>query len=134
MGIYKSVTTILTVSSLIGLSALIAGCTTNLVHDGVKSTTSDIAYCSGSDWISDSSVAILPVPIVAFFMPHADTHEIRPNDYLNSCGDSRHLVYRHVDVDRTACIPASLSRFVTLGIWQWCPARVSWEAGLANRY
>ena len=134
MSIFKSNTAILTVSCLIALSGVIAGCTTNLVHDGVQSNASDIAYCSGSDWISDSSVAVLPVPVVAFFMPHADTNEIRPNDYLNSCGDPRHLVYRHVDVNRAACVPASLTRFVTLGIWQWCPARVSWEAGVANRY
>ena len=110
------------------------GCTTTLVHDGIRSSAAAGEYCSGSDWISDSSVAVVPVPIVAFFMPHIDTHEIRPNDYLNSCGDARHLVYRHVAVDRTACIPASLTRFVTLGIWQWCPARVSWEAGLVHHY
>lgn len=134
MNIFKSNTTIPTVFYVVALCGLIAGCTTNLVHDGVKSTSSDVAYCSGSDWISDSSVAVLPVPIVAFFVPHADTNEIRPNDYLNSCGDSRDLVYRHLDVNRAACVPASLTRFVTLGIWQWCPARVSWEAGVTNRY
>ena len=119
---------------LLSYFVILPGCTTTLVHDGIRSDTTPVQYCSGSDWVSDSSVAVLPIPVVAFLMPHVDTHEIRPNDYLNSCGEAKRLIYRHVDVDRTACIPASLTRFVTLGIWQWCPARVSWDADVADHY
>lgn len=112
---------------------LLTGCST-LVHDGVASEPHAIDHCSGADWVSDLSVAVLPIPVVAFFVPHVDTNEIRANDYLGTCGDSQRLIDRKVQVNRAACVPASLTRVVSLGIWQWCPARVSWEAGVAARY
>ena len=38
-------------------------------------------------------------------------------------------------MNRTACIPAGLSRIVTLEIWQWCPVRVNWYADvIAQNY
>jgi hypothetical protein len=37
-----------------------------------------------------------------------------------------------VTVNRIGCIPAGLTRIITLGIWQWCPARVSWEADVKD--
>jgi hypothetical protein len=45
-----------------------------------------------------------------------------------SRGDSTKLVNRKVVVNCTACIPAALTRIITLDIWQWCPVSVSWEA------
>src|SRR5437867_1344196 len=33
-----------------------------------------------------------------------------------------------VEVDRTACVPAVLTRVISLGVWHWCPANVSYEA------
>jgi hypothetical protein len=26
------------------------------------------------------------------------------------------------------CVPTVLTRVLSLGVWQWCPADVSWEA------
>jgi len=112
---------------LVSTSLLLAGCTTALVHDDVKYPKTG-AHCSGSQGVDDSSIAVLPVPVVAFVVPHANLHDIKADDYLKRCGDPTKLINRKVVVNRTACIPAGLTRIITLGIWQWCPASVSWEA------
>jgi len=117
---------------IIGVSFLLSGCTT-LVHDPVQQTKSTQAHCSGSEWTDNSSLAVLPIPVVAFFVPHADLHDIRADDYLKRCGESSTLVNRHVEVSRVACVPAALTRIITLGIWQWCPAQVSWQADVKGR-
>jgi len=111
------------------LSLLLAlnGCTKALIHDDVKYPQSG-AHCSGSEGVDDSSLAVLPIPVVAFFVPHWNLHDIKADDYLKRCGDPTRLLNRHVEVNRTACIPAALTRIISLGIWQWCPASVSWEA------
>ena len=105
----------------------VGGCST-LIQDNQQPVSSGAAHCSGSEWTDDSSIAVLPVPVVAFFSPHADVHEIRADDYVKRCGESTRLVNREVKVSRVACVPAALTRIITLGIWQWCPARVSWQA------
>ena len=73
----------------------------------------------------------LPVPprtffrtfgrVAAFFVPHFDLHKVNNESYLNRCGASTRVVNRGVSVDKTACIPAGLTRIVTLGVSQWCP-------------
>lgn len=90
------------------------------------------AHCSGSQRVDDSPIAVLPVPVVAFVIPYADLHEFRADDHLKRCGDLPKLINRKVEVNRTACIPAGLTRIITLGIWQWCPANVSWEADVKS--
>jgi hypothetical protein len=112
-------------------SLLLAGCVKDLVKDDVKYAQTG-AHCSGSEGTDDSSIAVLPVPIVAFIVPHVNLHDIKADDYLKRCGDSTKLINRQVTVNRVGCIPAGLTRIVTLGIWQWCPARVSWEADVKS--
>ncbi len=99
-----------------------------LVRDDVKRTTVAEAYCSGGEWVDDSSIAVLSVPVAAFFVPHVDLNEIKGAEYLNRCGELARIINRNVTVTRAACIPAGLTRSITLGIWQWCPAYVSWTA------
>lgn len=72
--------------------------------------------------MDDSSLAVLPVPGVAFFVPNFDLHKISSEPYLHRCGDSTRVVNRDVSVNKTACIHAGLTRIMTLGVWQWCPA------------
>ncbi|MGE3978113.1 MAG: hypothetical protein AB7F94_11060 [Nitrospira sp.] len=117
---------------VMSVSLLLGGCTTALVHDDVKYPKTG-AHCSGSQGVDDSSIAVLPVPVVAFVVPHANLHEIRADDYLKRCGDPTTLINRKVEVNRTGCIPAGLTRIITLGVWQWCPARVSWEADVKTQ-
>ncbi|MHC9063266.1 hypothetical protein ACYX34_11320 [Nitrospira sp. CMX1] len=119
------------VSVLATTSLLLAGCTTALVRDDVRYPKTE-AHCSGSQGVDDSSIAVLPVPVVAFVVPHANLHDIKADDYLKRCGDPTKLINRKVEVNRTACIPAGLTRIITLGIWQWCPATISWEADVKS--
>ncbi len=102
-----------------------------MVEDPKRQVSAEAVHCSGSETVGDSSVAVLPIPIVAFFVPHTDVNEIRAEEYLKRCGESSKLRNRRVEVSRTACIPAGLTRIITLGIWQWCPANVSWEADVS---
>lgn len=110
------------------LSLALAGCSHDLVKDYTEQDDTGTSECSGSEWTDDSTLAVLPIPIVAFFMPHTDLNEIKADDFLKRCGDSRKLINREVTVGHGACVPTVLTRFLTLGIWQWCPAHVSWEA------
>jgi hypothetical protein len=75
------------------------------------------AHCSGSQGVDDSSIAVLPVPVVAFVVPHANLHDIKADEYLKRCGDPTKLINRKVVVNRTACLPVRLIRITTLGIW-----------------
>ncbi|MDR4463048.1 MAG: hypothetical protein MRJ66_02165 [Nitrospira sp.] len=121
------------VAILASASFVLGGCTTALVHDDVKYPKTE-AHCSGSQGVDDSSIAVLPVPVVAFVVPHANLHDIKADDYLKRCGDPTTLINRKVVVNRTACIPAGLTRIITLGIWQWCPASISWEADVKTSH
>ena len=84
----------------IGMNAslLLGGCTTTLVRDDVKYPQTG-AHCSGSQGVDDSSIAVLPVPVVAFVGPHANLHEIKADDYLKRCGDSAKLIKWKVEVN-----------------------------------
>jgi hypothetical protein len=115
-------------ASVLSATLLVSGCTSTLVRDDVNRTTGVEGHCSGSEWVDDSSIAVLPVPIVAFITPHFDLHHVSSEPYLNRCGASTKVVNREVSVNRLACMPAGLTRIITLGVWQWCPARVTWSA------
>jgi hypothetical protein len=111
----------------LSLLLVLSGCTKALIHDDVKYAKTG-ANCSGTEGVDDSSLAVLPIPVVAFFVPHWNLHDIKADDYLKRCGDPTKLINRHVEVNRTACIPAALTRIISLGVWQWCPASMSWGA------
>ena len=113
---------------ILSIVFLVSGCTATLVRDDVKRTVGLDGHCAGSEWVDDSSLAVLPVPVVAFFMPHFDLHTVSSEAYLNRCGPSTRVVNRDVSINTTACLPAGLTRIITLGVWQWCPARVAWSA------
>lgn len=117
---------------LLGLVLLLPGCASTLVNDPVRQVPEQTAHCSGSESVDNSSIAVLPVPVVAFFVPHAELNEVKADEYLKNCGESSKLANRQVEVSRAACIPAGLTRIITLGVWQWCPAQVSWEADVTD--
>jgi uncharacterized protein YceK len=113
---------------ILSITLLLSGCTSTLVRDDVKRTAGLDGHCAGNEWVDNSSLAVLPVPVVAFFVPHFDLHKVSSEPYLNRCGASTRVVNRDVSVNKTACIPAGLTRIITLGVWQWCPAHVTWSA------
>ena len=113
---------------ILSIALLLSGCTSTLVRDDVKQTARLDGHCARSEWADNSSLAVLPVPVIAFFVPHFDLHKVSSEPYLNRCGASTRVVNRDVSINTTACIPAGLTRIITLGVWQWCPARVAWSA------
>jgi len=106
---------------------LLSGCT-SLVHDDVKRTSALNGHCAGSEWVDHPSIAVLPVPVVAFMTPHVDLRQISSEPYWNRCGASTRVVNRDVSINKTACIPAGLTRIIMLGVWQWCPSHIRWSA------
>ncbi|MBK9306224.1 MAG: hypothetical protein IPM58_03855 [Nitrospira sp.] len=113
---------------VLSATLLSSGCSSTLVRDDVNLTADVEGHCSGSEWVDDSSIAVLPVPVVAFVIPHVDLRHVSSEPYLNRCGASTKVINRDVSVNRLACMPAGLTRIITLGVWQWCPARVTWSA------
>ena len=110
---------------------LLTGCTKTLIKDDVRTSKTSGDHCSGEEWVDDSAIAVLPIPVVAFVVPHVDLHDIKADEYLKRCGgDPSKLVNRKVETNKTACIPAGLVYIITLGIWQWCPTHVSWQADI----
>ena len=111
---------------------LLSGCTALttdvLVKDAGRPKAPVVSHCSGSEWMDNSMVAVVPVPIVAFASPTQEINEITSEDVLRRCGPEDHLVNRRVEVDRGWCAPLVLTRLISLGVWHWCPASVSWDA------
>ena len=106
----------------------ISGCSSSLVKDDTVQTSAGTSHCAGSESVDDSTMAVIPIPVVAFLMPHTDLNDIKADNYLKRCGDSSKLINREVNVCHAACVPTLITRILTLGIYQWCPATVSWEA------
>ena len=123
---------VLTALALGILMTALAGCVDTIVQDEPSAPRNVVSHCEGSENVDASSVAVIPIPVVAFFSPHADLHNLKPDDYLNRCGPSTELANRQVVLDKNACIPASITEILTIGIWQWCPATVSWSADVTN--
>ncbi|MGR8931239.1 MAG: hypothetical protein ACU836_11395 [Gammaproteobacteria bacterium] len=118
--------------SLALMASILSGCTQNLVKDYTQHDDEYTSRCSGSEWVDDSTLAVLPIPIVALLMPHTDLNTIKADDYLKRCGDTTQLVNREVNINHAMCVPTVLTRVISLGIWQWCPAVISWEADVRS--
>ncbi len=116
------------------LTAGMLGCAPRkLVHDElVRPSVIPEAHCRGAEWTNESSVAAVPIPFVAFLSPQIDVHRVEAEDYLSRCGESTRLINRDVSVDRSACIPAAVTRILTAGIYSWCPAHVDYSADVAS--
>ena len=94
----------------------------------VPPNTAKVTHCSGSEWQDNSMMAVVPIPIIGLGMPTQEINEIKADDVLSKCGPPDRLVNRRVEIDRTACVPTVLTRVLSFGVWQWCPANVSWDA------
>ena len=112
--------------------AMLPGCAYSLVHDNPSAPPNVVAHCEGSENIDDSSIAVVPIPGVAFISPHTELREIEPDNYLIRCGRPTQLVNRDVTLDKSSCVPASVTEILTLGIFQWCPATISYSADVTS--
>jgi len=110
----------------------LSGCTALtrqvLVDETGRPRPAGVTHCSGSEWEDNSMMAVIPLPIIGLGMPTQEINEIKSDDVLSRCGPPNRLINRHVEVDRSWCIPTVLTRVFSLGVWHWCPADVSWEA------
>lgn len=61
----------------LSLILVLNGCTKALIHDDVTYAQTGV-HCSGSEGVDDLSLAVLPIPVVAFFVPHWNLHDIKP--------------------------------------------------------
>ena len=111
---------------------VLAGCTALtrdvLVKESAHPKPAVVSHCSGSEWMDNSMIAVVPIPIVAFASPTQEINDITTDGVLQRCGPPERLANRHVEVDRGLCVPLTLTRLITLGVWHWCPADVSWSA------
>ena len=69
---------------ILSITMVLSGCASTLVRDDVKRTAGLDGHCAGSEWVDDSSLAVLPVPVVAFFVPHFDLHKVSAEPYSES--------------------------------------------------
>jgi len=123
--------------TMVGAAALLlGGCAAvshqELVNEAGRPAASVVTHCSGSEWMDNSMVAVVPIPLFAFASPTQEINEIRADDVLRRCGPPERLVNRRVEVGRGACIPTVLTRLISLGVWHWCPANVSWDADVTG--
>jgi|ERR1051326_1165913 hypothetical protein len=119
----------------IAAALFLSGCTALtrqvLVDERARPTppnATTVSHCSGSEWQDNSMMAVVPIPIIGLGMPTQEINEIKADDVLSKCGPADRLVNRRVEIDRTACVPTVLTRVISFGVWQWCPANVSWSA------
>jgi len=118
---------------LVAAAALaMAGCTALtrnvLLKESQQPASAAVSHCSGSEWMDNSMIAVVPIPIVAFASPTQEVNEIKSDEVLRGCGPPERLANRHVEVERGLCVPLTLTRLMTLGVWHWCPADVSFDA------
>ncbi len=115
---------------------LLTGCTaltTDVLVDETGRPRPAVAtHCAGSEWTDNSMIAVVPLPIIGYASPTQQINEIKTDDVLSRCGPPDRLTNRRVEVDRVMCIPTAITRLLTLGIWHWCPANVSYEADVSG--
>ncbi len=118
--------------ALVAAALVLGGCTALtrdvLVKESGQPAQAVASHCSGSEWMDNSMIAVVPIPIVAFAMPTQELNEIKTDDVLRRCGPPERLANRSVEVNRGACVPTTLTRLITLGVWHWCPADVTYSA------
>ncbi len=116
------------------LAALIlveAGCAA-MVQDSRVSPPAQAKHCEGSEVITSTSMAALPIPLVAFFTPHVTLNSPDSSAILAKCG-GKQQVNRSARQNYAVCVPVYfLTYMITLGIAGVCPRIVSWEADVVE--
>ena len=118
----------MTAAAVLLLSGCTALTTDVLVNETGRPRPALSAHCAGSEWTDNSMIAVVPLPIISYASPTQEINEVKTDDVLSRCGPPDRLTNRRVEVDRSMCVPTVITRLLTLGIWHWCPANVSYEA------
>lgn len=116
---------------LVILVLLQAGCAT-LVEDAKVDPPAQARHCEGSESVTTTHTAVLPIPIVAFFVPRVTGNAPDSSEVLANCGGTQ-LVNRKVTRSYAACAPTIfLTTLVSLGIVGVCPSSVHYEADVVQ--
>lgn len=120
---------------LIGLLAVVilaqTGCST-MLRDTRVPLPPQARHCDGSEVVTSTHVAALPIPVVAFFTPRISTNSPDSSKFLAKCG-GRQQVNRTVQANYAACVPVIfLSTIISLGIVGFCPTQVHYEADVVE--
>lgn len=118
---------------LVALALFLVGCTalsTEVLVDekAAQAQAPVVSHCKGGEWTDNSMMAVVPLPIIGFGVPTQEINDIEASDVLSKCGPPERLANRHVEVDRIMCVPTAITRVLSLGVWHWCPAHVSYQA------
>ncbi|MFQ5848694.1 MAG: hypothetical protein ACE5IQ_13620 [Candidatus Methylomirabilales bacterium] len=115
------------VGPLVILLAIQSGCAT-LVEDSRVAPPPEARHCEGSESVTTTHTAVLPIPVVAFFVPRVTGNAPDSSKILDKCGGTR-LANRKVTRSYGVCAPVIfLTTIVSLGIVGVCPSRVHYEA------
>lgn len=119
------------VGSLAVLMLLQAGCAT-MVQDTRVSPPAQAKHCEGSEFLTSTHMATLPIPLVAFFTPRVTLNAPDSSAVLNKCG-GKQQVNRKVEANYIVCAPTIfLTTIITLGIAGVCPTQVHYEADVVD--
>ena len=119
------------VGPLVALVLLQAGCAT-LVQDTRVSPPPQAKRCEGSEFVTSTHLATLPVPLVAFFTPRVTLNAPDSSRALSKCG-GKQQVNRKVQANYAVCAPTIfLTTIITLGIAGVCPTWVHHEADIVD--
>ena len=116
---------------LFALIVLQTGCST-MLQDARVSPPAQARHCEGSESITSTKMAVLPVPLVAFFTPRVSFNSPDSGAILNKCG-GKQQVNRDVQANYAMCAPTIfLTTIMTLGIAGVCPTFVSYKADVVD--
>jgi hypothetical protein len=121
----------------VGIGAIVAlimfqtGCST-LLQDTRMPLPAQTSHCEGSEFVTSTHMATLPIPVVAFFTPRITLNAPDSGEILAKCGGKRQ-VNRKVQTNYALCAPTIfLTTIITLGIAGVCPTIVSYEADVVD--
>ncbi len=107
------------------------GCST-LLQDTRMPPPAQTSRCEGSEFVTSTHMATLPLPVVAFFTPKITLNAPDSGEILAKCGGKRQ-VNRKVQTNYALCAPTIfLTTIITLGIAGVCPTIVSYEADVID--
>ncbi len=116
------------------LAALIlvqTGCAT-MVQDARVSPPAEARHCEGSEVITSTHMAALPIPLVAFFTPRITANAPDSSEILAKCG-GKQQVNRKVEAHYGICAPTIfLTTLLSLGIVGVCPRVVNYQADIVE--
>lgn len=105
-----------------------SGCSALVSDAKVTPPPAQARHCQGSEMNTSTHIAMLPVPLVAFFVPRITANAPDSAKYLAKCGGQQQ-VNREVTVNYGPCVPTIfLTTLITLGIAGVCPTVVSYQA------